>query len=90
MTCMSAGSVMTTVVKSSPYLARMSMDLFWMYITLGRRVRKTRKAFEKQLMMEGMSKADAKRLSACFEDLKKNITGMLKQGVTGSFRQRLS
>jgi hypothetical protein len=87
---MSAGSVMTTVVKSSPYLARMSMDLFWMYITLGRRVRKTRKAFEKQLMMEGMSKADAKRLSACFEDLKNNITGMLKQGVTGSFRQRRS
>jgi hypothetical protein len=66
------------------------MDLFWMYITLGRRVQKTRKAFEKQLMMEGMSKADAKRLSTCFENLKNNITSMLKQGVTGSFRQRRS
>jgi len=90
MTGMSAGSVMSTVLKSSPYLARMSLDLFWMYITLGSRVRKTRKAFERQLIMEGMSKADAKRLSACFEDLKNNITGMLKQGVTGSFRQRQS
>jgi hypothetical protein len=87
-TGVSAGSVMTTVVKSSPYLARMSIDLFWMYITLGHRVRKTRKAFEKQLMMGGMSKADAKRLSACFEDLKNSITSMLKQGVTGSFKQR--
>jgi len=87
---MSAGSVMSTVLKSSPYLARMSLDLFWMYITLGSRVRKTRKAFENQLIMEGMSKADAKRLSACFEGLKNNITGMLKQGVTGSFRQRQS
>jgi hypothetical protein len=87
---MSAGSVMTTVVKSSPYLARMSVDLLWMYITLGRRVRKTRKAFEKQLMIEGMSKADAKRLSTCFEDLKNNITDMLKQGVTGGFRQQRS
>jgi hypothetical protein len=90
MTGMSAGSVMSTVLKSSPYLARISLDLFWMYITLGSRVRKTRKAFERQLIMEGMSKADAKRLSACFEDLKNNITGMLKQGVTGSFRQRQS
>jgi hypothetical protein len=87
---MSAGSVMSTVLKSSPYLARISLDLFWVYITLGSRVRKTRKAFERQLIMEGMSKADAKRLSACFEDLKNNITGMLKQGVTGSFRQRQS
>jgi hypothetical protein len=66
----------------------MSMDLFWMYITLGHRVRKTRKAFEKQLMMGGMSKVDAKRLSACFEDLRNNITSMLKQGITGNFRQR--
>jgi hypothetical protein len=90
MTGMSAGSVMSTVLKSSPYLARISLDLFWVYITLGHRVRKTRKAFEKQLIMEGMSKANAKRLSACFEDLKNNITGMLKQGVTGSFKQRQS
>jgi hypothetical protein len=68
----------------------MSIDLFWIYITLGRRVRKTRKAFEKQLMREGMSKTDAKRLSTCFEDLKNDITSMLKQGVTGSIRQRRS
>jgi len=79
---------MTTVVKSSPYLARMSLGLFWTYITLGRRVRKTRRAFEKQLMMGGMSKDDAKRLSACFENLKNSITSVLKQGVAGSFRQR--
>ena len=87
---MSAGSVVSAVLKSSPYLARMSLDLFWMYLTLGHRVRKTRKAFEKQLIMEGMSKPDAKRLSACFEDLKNSVTGMLKQGVTGSFKQRQS
>jgi hypothetical protein len=78
---MSAASVVTDVIKSSPYLARMSLNLFWMYLTLGRRVSKTRKAFEKQLIQQGMSKEDAERLSACFEDLKNNITGMLKQGI---------
>jgi len=35
-----------------------------------------------------MSKEDAKRLSACFEELKDNITGMLRQGMTGSFKQQ--
>lgn len=78
---MNAASVVTAVIKSSPYLARMSLSLFWMYLTLGRRVSKTRKAFEKQLLQQGMSKEDAKRLSTCFEELKKNITGMLKQGI---------
>jgi hypothetical protein len=78
---MSAVSIFTTVVKSFPHLVLMALSLLWMYFTLGRRVSKTRKAFEKQLIQQGMSKEDAKRLSACFEDLKDNITGMLKQGI---------
>jgi hypothetical protein len=77
----SAASVVTAVIKSSPHLAWMSLSLFWMYLTLGRRVSKTREAFEEQLIQQGMSKEDAKRLSACFEELKNNITGMLKQGI---------
>jgi hypothetical protein len=83
---MSAASIVTTMIKSSPYLARMSLDNFWMYLTLGQRVRKTRRAFEKQLIMQGMSRDDAKRLSACYEELKNNITGVLKEGMTGGFR----
>jgi hypothetical protein len=78
---MSAVSIFTTVIKSFPHLVLMILSLLWMYLTLGRRVRKTRKAFEKQLIQQGMSKEDAKRLSACFEDLKNNIAAMLKQGI---------
>ena len=83
---MSVASVVATVIKSFPHLALMALSLLWMYLTLGRRVRKTRKAFEKQLMQQGMSKQDAQRLSACFEDLKNNVTGMLKEGVVGNMR----
>lgn len=83
---MSAASVMTEMIKSSPHLARMSLHLFYMYFTLGSRVRKTRKAFEKQLVLAGMSKDDAKRLSACFEELKNNIASMLKQGIARANR----
>ncbi len=79
---MSAVSIVTTVFRSIPHLSLVVLNLIWMYVTLGRRVRKTRRAFEKQLMRQGMSKQDAQRLSACYEDLKSNITGMLKEGIT--------
>ena len=79
---MSAVSILSTVFKSIPHLAIVVLNLLWVYVTLGRRVRKTRRAFEKQLMQQGMSKQDAQRLSSCYEDLKNNITGMLKQGIT--------
>jgi hypothetical protein len=78
---MSAVSIFTTVIKSFPHLVLVTLSLLWMYLTLGRRVRKTRKAFEKQLIQQGMSKQDARRLSVCFEDLKDNVTGMLKEGI---------
>ena len=78
---MSEPKLVTTLVKSSPHLARMSLILGWTYITLGNRVRKTRKAFEKQLTAQGMSKEDAERLSFCYEELKNNITGMIKQNI---------
>jgi DNA polymerase III delta prime subunit len=81
---MSAPQLVKTLVKSTPNLARMGTSLFWMYLTLGWKVRKARKAFEKQLVSQGMSKEDAKRLSVCFSELKNSITRMLFQGVTVS------
>jgi hypothetical protein len=62
----------------------MTLSLSWTYITLGRQVRKARKAFEKQLISQGMTKEDARRLSVCFEELKNSFVGMLKQGITRS------
>ncbi len=79
---MSAVSILATVFKSIPHLAIVVLNLLWVYVTLGRRVRKTRRAFEKQVMQQGMSKQDARRLSACYEDLKNNIMGVIKQGIT--------
>lgn len=82
---MSLASTFATLIKSSPHLVRMSFSLLWMYITLGSRVRKAKRGFEKQLILQGMSKDDAKRLSACFDELKNSLVAVVKKGVTGSF-----
>jgi len=78
---MSEAKTVTTLVKSTPQLARMSLSLGWIYLTLGRRVSRTRKTFERQLTAQGMPAEDARRLSACYEELKNNITGMIKQNI---------
>jgi len=80
---MSAASVVKALVKSTPNLALMGMSLFWMYSTLGWRVRRTRRAFEKELVSQGMSKDDARRLSECFTELKNSLTIALRQGIAG-------
>jgi hypothetical protein len=79
---MSLAVMVKTLIKAAPRLTMMSLSLFWMYLTLGLRVRKARRAFEKQLVSEGMSTEDARRLSACFDELKNSVTSMLRRGVT--------
>ena len=78
---MSVVSIFGAVFRSIPHVSIVVLNLLWMYVTLRRRVHKTRRAFEKQLLQQGMSKQDAQRLSACYEDLKNSITGMLKEGI---------
>jgi len=85
---MSVPSMVKTLFKATPRLALMGISLFWMYLTLGWRVQKARRAFEKQLVSQGMSKEDAKRLSACFSELRNSITNMLRRGVTVNFERQ--
>ncbi len=85
---MSAAPMAKTFFKATPHLALLVASLIWMYLTLGWRVRKTRGAFEKQLISHGMSKEDAKRLSTCYNDLKNNITNVLRRRVAGNFERQ--
>jgi hypothetical protein len=79
---MSVATIITTIVKATPHLGVLGLNLVWLFFTLDSRVRKTRNAFEAELIQQGMSKKDAQRLSLCFEDLKNDITDTLKQGIT--------
>jgi hypothetical protein len=81
--------IFAALLKSGPDLIRLTLSLGWMYMTLGWRVRSTRRAFERELTRTGMSKEDAKRISAAFEELKNTILGTLKRGVFSGFSARL-
>jgi hypothetical protein len=67
------------------YMIRLLISLFFLWLTLGWKVRKARKAFEKQLIRQGMAKKDAKRLSAFYSTLKNNIMTTMKGSM---FRNR--
>ncbi|MGC9345396.1 MAG: hypothetical protein ACP5ER_01200 [Candidatus Bathyarchaeales archaeon] len=52
-----------------------------MWLILGWKVRKARKAFEKQLIRQGMAKKNAKRLSGQYSKLKNEIINVLKRSL---------
>jgi len=70
-----------TIVSASLQLIRLLLSLFALWLTLGWKVRKTRRAFEKQLIKQGMSKKDAKRLSAQISKLKDDVMSSLKGSI---------
>ncbi|MEM2129355.1 MAG: hypothetical protein QXI71_05505 [Candidatus Bathyarchaeia archaeon] len=72
------------VVKSSYYTFRLGSSLFFTWLTLGFKVRKVRKLFEKQLVDVGISRADAKYLSRIYLDLKDQILAIVKSSITSS------
>ena len=80
-------SVLLVIFRSTPNLIRIFLSLFWIYLTLNWRVRKTRKVFENQLLREGMSKYDAQRLSAQYEELKNSIIIGIKKSIKDDFNK---
>jgi len=70
-----------SIIFASFSLIRLLLSLFTLWLTLGWRVRKARKAFEEQLIHQGMAKEDAKKLSAQFSRLKDDMMSALKGSI---------
>ncbi len=84
---MTEAKMVVGTLKSTPYLVRLSLSLSWTYFTLGWKVRRARRAFERQVIAQGMSKKDAQQLSEFLDDFKNDITTTVKQGLaSGVFR----
>jgi len=72
-----------SVFGSGVALAKLLFGLFLIWLTLGWKVRKARKAFEKELVKQGMPKQDAKRISARYASMKDNIINAFKRSLRG-------
>jgi hypothetical protein len=66
---------------SGATLVKLLANLFPIWLTLGWKVRKARKAFEKELIKQGMAKNDANRISAQYAALKDNVENAFKQSL---------
>lgn len=69
------------IFDSAASLGKMLTSLLLIWLTLGWKVRKARRAFEKELTKQGMAKQDAKRISAQYAALKDNIENAFKQSL---------
>lgn len=75
---------MSTIFNASACIVRLLGSLFVIWLTLGWKVRRTRKAFEKELIAEGMTREDAQRLSAQFKILKDDIMSAFRRSIIRS------
>jgi len=75
----------STIIKGALYLSKTGVDMFFIWSTLGWKVRKARKAFEKELVKSGMPKETAKKLAKKYSSVKDEVMKQL-WGSVGKVR----
>ncbi len=70
--------LIVSVISGAVSVARLLSSLFLIYLTLGWKVRRAKKAFEKELTKAGMPKEAAERMSARYAALKDETLNALK------------
>jgi len=73
--------LIVSVISGAANMVRLLSSLFLIYLTLGWNVRKAKKAFEKELIKQGMRAQDAKRMSAKYAALKDEALNTLKRNL---------
>jgi hypothetical protein len=76
----------STVVKAGVDLSNLLLSLFFIWLTLGWKVRKARKAFEKELVKNGMSSEAAKKLGRKYSSVKDEVMKQLWGSIRKSER----
>ncbi len=66
-----------TVLSITTSIVRILGSLFALWVTFDWKVRKTRRAFERELVKQGMSKENARKISANYKVLKDQLTSTL-------------
>ncbi|MBS7616831.1 hypothetical protein KEJ45_06510 [Candidatus Bathyarchaeota archaeon] len=72
---------LTAIISTILNMIRLMVNLAVLWLSFGWKVRKARKAFEKELIKMGMAKNDAKRLSALYSKLRDDIVNTVKSSI---------
>jgi hypothetical protein len=75
---MGRSMLITSVISGTVSVVRLLSSLFVIYVSLGWKVWRAKRAFEKELIKEGMPKEDAKRMGAKYAALKDETLNALK------------
>lgn len=76
----------STIIKGGLHLSKLVLSLVFIWLTLGWKVSKARKAFEKELVKSGMPREAAKRLGKKYSSVKDEVMKQL-WGSVKKFRQ---
>ncbi|MDH5460017.1 MAG: hypothetical protein OEW71_03155 [Candidatus Bathyarchaeota archaeon] len=71
----------STIIKAGLHLSKLVLNLVFIWLTLGWKVRKARKAFEKELVKGGMPKEAAKKLAKKYSSVKDEVMKQLWSSV---------
>jgi len=71
----------STIIKAGLHLSKLVLNLIFIWLTLGWKVRKARKAFEKELVKGGMPKEAAKKLAKKYSSVKDEVMKQLWSSV---------
>lgn len=66
-----------TILGILPRITYLGTQLLWLWMTLDWKVRKTRRAFERELVKHGISNEDARKLSKHIKTAKDDIMSSL-------------
>ncbi len=73
--------LIVSVISGAVSVFRLLSSLFVIYLTLGWKVRRARKAFEKELTREGMPKEAVKRMGAKYAAFKDETLNAMKRSI---------
>jgi hypothetical protein len=71
----------SSIISITLHAIRLLLSLLILWLSFGWKVRRARKAFEKELVKAGMAKKNAKRLSAWYSKLKDDIIQAVKSSA---------
>lgn len=74
-------SLILSVFVSTAYVVRLLSSLLLIWLTLGWKVRRARRALEKELIGQGMPKREARKIGAQYAALKDEAINVLKRSL---------